>query len=948
MTLRYILQCLTHTRAPNYLATKERKAILREVHREYQMEMDKRAEEKKQKDAIALAKAVTPQRATAVSGAVKCHFIGEDHLNLVVVKNTRLEIYTVTPEGLKLIKEVGMYGRIALIKAFKPHGEAKDVLFILTAKYNAAILEWRKDGEIITRAYGNVAENTGRPSEMGMIAIIDPECKLIGLRLVDGLFKVLQWQSDSRELKLTSLRMEQINVLDITFLHGYSKPTIAFIYQSSNNGRHIQTYEVSFQDKELIRGPWKQDNIETEAAFIIPVPKPMCGVIVLGEESITYHFKENGYVAIAPPVIKLSTIAVWEQIDPEGLRYLLGDMAGRLFMLVLERGSTADGVVSVKDMKIELLGETSIPECIVYLDNGVVFIGSRLGDSQLIRLNSEPDERGSFVTILDSYTNLGPIVDMIVVDLERQGQNQLITCSNAFKDGSIRIIRNGVGIQENASIDLPGLKGLWALRYDTTSTSHNCLTIAFVGQTSTLLLNDEEVEESELPGFEYNEQTFHAGNLESANVIVQVVETMVRLIDANGHGLIDCWKLPVTESRITVVAASATNHQVLLSSGRHLYYLTIDDKRIVEKSSSTLQFEVACLDMSLLNAEGLAEVAAVGLWTDISVRIIHLPSMKDISREQLGGEIIPRSILICQFEGLLYLLVALGDGTLLYYRMHQTSGALIDKKKMTLGTQPITLKVFQSRGAINVFGCSDRPTIIYSSNQKLVFSNVNMRLITQICPLNTAIYRECLAMTDGQTLIIGSVDEIQKLHIRTVPLGETVRRIAHQESTKTFGLLTVRYEMVSHNGARLPLRQSASTLAQTTSHSGTTIRQGSSGGPSTASTSATAATASAQPLAEGDQVEVHNILILDQTTFEIIHAHQLGPNEHACSITSCKLGDDPIYYYIVGTAFVYNEEPDSKHGRLLVFEYSNNDQSGPQFLLIHEKEIKGMNLTYEP
>lgn len=35
-----------------------------------------------------------------------------------------------------------------------------------------------------------------------------------------------------------------------------------------------------------------------------------------------------------------------------------------------------------------------------------------------------------------------------------------MTCSGAFKEGSLRIIRNGIGIHEHASIDLPGIKGL--------------------------------------------------------------------------------------------------------------------------------------------------------------------------------------------------------------------------------------------------------------------------------------------------------------------------------------------------------------------------------------------------------------------------------------------------------------------------------------------------------
>lgn len=75
------------------------------------------------------------------------------------------------------------------------------------------------------------------------------------------------------------------------------------------------------------------------------------------------------------------------------------------------------------------VGEISIPECLTYLDNGVVFVGSRLGDSQLIKLNTEADASGQYVVIMQTFNNLGPIVDMVVVDLERQGQGQLVTCS---------------------------------------------------------------------------------------------------------------------------------------------------------------------------------------------------------------------------------------------------------------------------------------------------------------------------------------------------------------------------------------------------------------------------------------------------------------------------------------------------------------------------------------
>ena len=45
-----------------------------------------------------------------------------------------------------------------------------------------------------------------------------------------------------------------------------------------------------------------------------------------------------------------------------------------------------------------------------------------------IRLHAEPmnaAEPSNFVEVLDSMTNLGPIIDFVVVDLERQGQGQV-------------------------------------------------------------------------------------------------------------------------------------------------------------------------------------------------------------------------------------------------------------------------------------------------------------------------------------------------------------------------------------------------------------------------------------------------------------------------------------------------------------------------------------------
>ena len=41
---------------------------------------------------------------------------------------------------------------------------------------------------------------------------------------------------------------------------------------------------------------------------------------------------------------------------------------------------------------------------------------------------------------------------------------QVVTCSGAGVDGSLRIVRNGIGVIEQAAVELPGIKGVWSLR----------------------------------------------------------------------------------------------------------------------------------------------------------------------------------------------------------------------------------------------------------------------------------------------------------------------------------------------------------------------------------------------------------------------------------------------------------------------------------------------------
>lgn len=93
--------------------------------------------------------------------------------------------------------------------------------------------------------------------------------------------------------------------------------------------------------------------------------------------------------------------------------------------------------------------------------------------------------------------------------------------------------------------------------------------------------------------------------------------------------------------------------QVLLAAGGgHLVYLEIGDGLLTQVAHAQLEYDISCLDINPIGGNSsYSQLAAIGMWTDISVRIFSLPDLKLLTKENLGGEIIPRSVLLCAFEG---------------------------------------------------------------------------------------------------------------------------------------------------------------------------------------------------------------------------------------------------------------------------------------------------------
>jgi DNA damage-binding protein 1 len=291
-----------------------------------------------------------------------------------------------------------------------------------------------------------------------------------------------------------SISLEENRVIDIKFLYGCHRPTLCILYEDNRRARHLKTIAIDLREKIAQPGPWNRDNVEYFASIIIPVPSPIYGVLVIGMNTISYIGNSNTTMGNVQTVeIQASHVTSYCRIDELGTRYLWTNIKGQLHVvsLILDLHS------KVINITTDFLGHTAIAETINYLDHGIVYIGSCVGDSQLIKLHAQPySTTDGYIEMIDSYPNLGPIVDMVVLDEEKQGLcKQIVTCSGFSGNGSLRIVRSGIGIQEQASLEIPGIKGIWSLKISETAEYDKYLIQSFIGETRILAIEGEELGE---------------------------------------------------------------------------------------------------------------------------------------------------------------------------------------------------------------------------------------------------------------------------------------------------------------------------------------------------------------------------------------------------------------------------------------------------------------------
>ncbi|KAJ1400935.1 hypothetical protein B484DRAFT_339095, partial [Ochromonadaceae sp. CCMP2298] len=391
--------------------------------------------------------------------------------------------------------------------------------------------------------------------------------------------------------------------------------------------------------------------------------------------------------------------------------------------------------------------------------------------------------------------------------------------------------------------------------------------------------------------------------------IFQVTPTGVRVVDCASFALLSQYQPSgCAAGRVITVASGTTSQLVLAISGGELQYLELEGHQLRLVTTQTIDQDVACLSLrpistsrvvDLTGAQGQGEMdvdeelppaesrrsslVALATWTDDCVRLLALPTLQEVGRLQLGSDTQARDVLLVELGGSrgAHMLVGLGDGRLITFDVEfdtEADGGSLGMPKLTnkrlgvLGTHPITFRCFLNAGQVCVLACCDRSTVIYAKSGQVLFTVLDAQStdFTRVAPFHSESFPNCLALASESSLLIGVIEDVQKVHIQHHPLGQAPRRIVH---SSTHGVYAVTAEKTSRGS--------------------------------------------------GGETSSSRVLFLDEGSMEQIGLFELDPMEHGIAIATCcfdlsSASTGGTEYIVVGTAHMVSGELEPSRGRILL------------------------------
>jgi DNA damage-binding protein 1 len=738
---------------------------------------------------------------------------------------------------LVLAHSKAVNGTISILQKLRPIYSHTDLLFIGTERFEYFTLAWNAQTSQLDTIdpFKDPGERHMRDSQSQDKCLVDPSGRYLAMHLWEGVLTILRL-GNRKNTAMTLEWMDQVRLHELfikasTFLYTETgHPKIAFLYQDRSNSEDSQlaVYRLTSDDRDTVASRFdatrdREISMEIQdagASMLIPVRKVeeevkrhnvrnvesakahVGGLIVVGEIRLLY-IDEVTKTTVESGLEEACIFVAWAEYDV--LHYLLADDYGSLHLLSIN----TDGVV-VTGMDVFKIGRTSRASNLVYLGNNLLFVGSHHGNSQLFRLDLLSSD-GQYLHLVQTLPNIGPILDFTIMDMGNRGddgqlgneyssgQARIVTGSGVHKDGTLRSVRSGVGLEDIGILaDLEHCRGLFPLRSHG-SQKTDALAVSFLTETRVFKFDPQgEIEEVEsFSGMVFNQQTLLAMDLPGGQLL-QVTTAAATLLDAESGLTIASW---APDGERSILHASANAHWLLLSvDGTALVSMSIpNDLKVVREKDISNQDHVACLHV----APQLRDVAVVGFWTSGTVSIINLNSLEPVHGESLrtskNDASIPRDLALVQIlppqTAGPTLFVAMQDGNVVTFNISPDL-ALSGRKRVVLGMRQARLHLLpQPDGVFSIFATTEHPSLIYGSEGRIVYSAVTADQATYVCPFDAEAFPDCIILATDLQIKVSQIDRERRTHVNTLEMGEMVRRIAYSPKEKVFGLGCIRREL---------------------------------------------------------------------------------------------------------------------------------------------------------
>jgi DNA damage-binding protein 1 len=740
-----------------------------------------------------------------------------------------------------MLHSKAIFGTVTMLQKLRPKDSSTDLLFVGTERQQFFTAQWDpQTNELKTvQVMIDFGERHMRDSQSQDRALVDPSGRYMALHLWEGVLTIyrLPDRKGTTYTASTLHRIDQVRLTELfikasTFLYSEDgHPRVAFLYQTDaeTQDSQLSTYKLTSDDKhwEASRFDAVKDRLlsmdfaDPGAAMLIPVRKVeaetkrhyvrnptqakahLGGLILVGETRLMYvddvpKATEKLPRATVEKALPQATIFVaWAEYDV--MHYFLADDYGSLYVLSL----VCEGVV-VESMEVNLIGRTSRASSLVYLGDNLLFVGSHYGDSQLYRVNLASDT-GDFLELVQIMRNISPILDFEVMDMGNRdgdagahmgnayssGQARIVAGSGVYKDGSLRSVRSGVGLDDIGILaDLDDVRGLFSIRSHG-SQKVDTLVASFLTETRIIKFDPAgDVEEVDsFNGFVLDNRTLYAANLANGR-LVQVTISGVVLVDGESGVQISSWNPDEGKS---ITNAAANEKWLLLSvGGTSLVSLDLHELQ-VSANTQVENDQVACVHV----APDLEDVGVFGSWATATVTLVHMSTLQPITSTRLrrtdDEASIPRDLALIQMlppsTAGPTLFIAMEDGNVHTFNVATPDLALSGRKTVVLGTRQATFQLLpQPSGVYNILATSEHSSLVHGSEGRIVYSAVTAEDAVCACPFDTEAYPGCIALASDSQIKIAQIDEERRTHVRPLDMGETIRRIAYSPTEKVFGL----------------------------------------------------------------------------------------------------------------------------------------------------------------